>query len=182
MAFGIETASNHRTALTATIRSSCEISSSDSSAKNGRFAAGYLQMRGVFRMNGENERSPRRLLMSRMRRTRVARFFGAANCLSSSNFYLDLQKSLRLCKNRYERRFARKSRYDVLGDRPRRALEMRLMFGSDLPVWQAHEDAPLTSRLRSRLAAFCATGLERESDSAFARFVQNQDSCVWVCE
>ena len=50
----------------------------------------------------------------------------------------------------------------------------RLMFGSDLPVWQAHEDAPLTKTLRARLAAFCASGLEREPDLAFARFVQNQ--------
>jgi predicted TIM-barrel fold metal-dependent hydrolase len=50
----------------------------------------------------------------------------------------------------------------------------RLMFGSDLPVWQAHETTPLTKRLRSRLSAFCATGLECASDSAFATFVQNQ--------
>ena len=60
-----------------------------------------------------------------------------------------------------------------LRELPRYDWQDCLMFGSDLPVWQAHEDAPLTSRLRSRLAAFCATGLERASDSAFARFVQN---------
>ena len=69
-----------------------------------------------------------------------------------------------------------------LRELPRYDWHGRLMFGSDLPVWQAHEAAPLTSRLRSRIAAFCATGLERESDSAFATFVQNQDSCVWVRE
>lgn len=57
---------------------------------------------------------------------------------------------------------------------PRYDWRGRLMFGSDLPVWQAHEDAPLTKRLRDRLAAFSAIGLERESNSAFARFVQNQ--------
>jgi predicted TIM-barrel fold metal-dependent hydrolase len=59
-----------------------------------------------------------------------------------------------------------------LRELPRYDWHGRLMFGSDLPVWQAHEDAPLTKRLRSRLAAFCATGLERKSDSAFATFVQ----------
>ena len=61
-----------------------------------------------------------------------------------------------------------------LRELPRYDWHGRLMFGSDLPVWQAHEAAPLTSRLRSRLAAFCATRLERESDLAFATFVQNQ--------
>ncbi len=58
-----------------------------------------------------------------------------------------------------------------LRELPRYDWHGRLMFGSDLPVWQAHEDSPLTPCLRSLLAAFRATGLERASDLAFARFL-----------
>ena len=47
----------------------------------------------------------------------------------------------------------------------------RLMFGTDLPVWQAHENCGLTERYREYVRAFRATGLEAESDGAFRRFV-----------
>ena len=47
----------------------------------------------------------------------------------------------------------------------------RLMFGTDLPVWQAHEDCGLTRRYREYMQAFRATGLERLADAAFRDFV-----------
>ena len=45
------------------------------------------------------------------------------------------------------------------------------MFGTDLPVWQAHEDTGLTARYREYVRTFRATGLEVESDAAFRGFV-----------
>ena len=63
-----------------------------------------------------------------------------------------------------------------LRELPRYDWHGRLMFGSDLPVWQAHEAAPLTKRLRDRLFAFRELGLGRESDSAFARFAGREDA------
>lgn len=48
----------------------------------------------------------------------------------------------------------------------------RLMFGTDLPVWQVHDDCGLTKRYRECARAFRATGLEAESDVAFRSFFQ----------
>lgn len=42
----------------------------------------------------------------------------------------------------------------------------RQMFGTDLPVWQAHEEIGLTARYRGYVRAFRATGLEAESNAA----------------
>ena len=47
----------------------------------------------------------------------------------------------------------------------------RLMFGTDLPVWQAHEDTGLTARYRAYVRTFRAMGLERPADAAFRGFV-----------
>ena len=58
--------------------------------------------------------------------------------------------------------FSRLSGYDCHG---------RLMFGTDLPVWQAHEDCSLTRRYRAYAEAFRAAGLERSADAAFRGFV-----------
>ena len=44
------------------------------------------------------------------------------------------------------------------------------MFGTDLPVWQAHEDCSLTRRYRAYAEAFRAAGLERSADAAFRGF------------
>jgi predicted TIM-barrel fold metal-dependent hydrolase len=48
----------------------------------------------------------------------------------------------------------------------------RLMFGTDLPVWQSHENCGLTERYLEYVRAFRATGLEAESDVAFRSFFQ----------
>ena len=45
----------------------------------------------------------------------------------------------------------------------------RLMFGTDLPVWQAHEDDGLTEWYWEYVRAFWATGLEAKTDVAFRR-------------
>ena len=47
----------------------------------------------------------------------------------------------------------------------------RLMFGTDLPVWQSHEDVSLTNQYREYLRTFVATGLEKPSCKAFRRFL-----------
>lgn len=47
----------------------------------------------------------------------------------------------------------------------------RLMFGTDLPVWQANEKVGLTKRYREYLQAFRETGLEAASSAAFRNFV-----------
>lgn len=47
----------------------------------------------------------------------------------------------------------------------------RLMFGSDLPVWQAHEDVCLTQRYRKYLQAFERTGLAENATQVFRRFL-----------
>ena len=52
----------------------------------------------------------------------------------------------------------------------------RLMFGTDLPVWQAHEDCGLTRRYRVYAESFRATGLERSSDAVFRKFVSGTKS------
>lgn len=46
----------------------------------------------------------------------------------------------------------------------------RLMFGTDLPVWQAHENCGLTERFRAYARAFRATGLESDAGMAFRNF------------
>ena len=47
----------------------------------------------------------------------------------------------------------------------------RLMFGTDLPVWQSHEDVSLAKRYREYVLAFRATGLEKPSCNAFRSFL-----------
>ena len=49
----------------------------------------------------------------------------------------------------------------------------RLMFGTDLPVWQAHEKIGLTARYRECVRAFRAIGRDTESSCAFRDFVRN---------
>lgn len=46
----------------------------------------------------------------------------------------------------------------------------RLMFGTDLPVWQAHENCGLTKQYREYALKFRMTGLEANSDAAFRGF------------
>ena len=48
----------------------------------------------------------------------------------------------------------------------------RLMFGSDLPVWQSHEDCSLTTRYREYIQAFRATGLDDSACAAFRSFCE----------
>lgn len=50
----------------------------------------------------------------------------------------------------------------------------RLMFGTDLPVWQANERVGLTKRYREYLRAFREAGLEAEANAAFRDFVTSQ--------
>ena len=52
----------------------------------------------------------------------------------------------------------------------------RLMFGTDLPVWQAHENCGLTARYREYVRAFLATGLASESDAAFRYYANVRSS------
>ena len=47
----------------------------------------------------------------------------------------------------------------------------KLMFGTDLPVWQAREDVSLTCRYREYKDAFLKTGLAKESEKAFRSFI-----------
>lgn len=47
----------------------------------------------------------------------------------------------------------------------------RLMFGTDLPVWQSHEKVGLTKRYREYVRAFRETGLEAASNAAFHDFM-----------
>ena len=47
----------------------------------------------------------------------------------------------------------------------------RLMFGTDLPEWRAHDDCGLAERCREYVRAFRTTGLVVESDAAFRGFV-----------
>ena len=48
----------------------------------------------------------------------------------------------------------------------------RLMFGTDLPVWQANEDCGLTKRYREYMQAFCAAGFEKDAAKAFRDFLR----------
>ena len=52
----------------------------------------------------------------------------------------------------------------------------RLMFGTDLPVWQAHENCGLAERYREYVRAFRTTGLKADSDAVFRGFVANENS------
>ena len=47
----------------------------------------------------------------------------------------------------------------------------RLMFGSDIPVWQAHEETGLTSRYRAYAKALRESGLLEAAAEAFAGFL-----------
>lgn len=47
----------------------------------------------------------------------------------------------------------------------------RLMFGTDLPVWQAYESVGLTKRYRSMIKEFQDIGLGALSDIAFKKFL-----------
>lgn len=47
----------------------------------------------------------------------------------------------------------------------------RLMFGSDIPVWQAHENVSLPRRYQDVKRVFLQTGLSKESDMAFRSFL-----------
>jgi len=56
--------------------------------------------------------------------------------------------------------FERLNRYEWHG---------RLMFGTDLPVWQAYEDCSLMRRYREHVEAFRQTGIDGER--AFRTFI-----------
>ena len=69
----------------------------------------------------------------------------------------------------------------------------RLMFGTDLPVWQAHDDSGLAERSREYVRAFRATGLEKDARLAFRNFCQKRSKkvclmlvqllkCVYIAE
>lgn len=49
----------------------------------------------------------------------------------------------------------------------------RLMFGTDLPVWRAHEDCSLTQRYRKYVQAFMRTGLMDDATNAFTSYVRD---------
>ena len=46
----------------------------------------------------------------------------------------------------------------------------RMMFGTDLPVWQAHDDCGLTERYRAYAQAFRVMGLAKCARMAFCDF------------
>lgn len=50
----------------------------------------------------------------------------------------------------------------------------RLMFGTDLPVWQAHENCSLTRRYREYCMSFKKTGLEGSAIKAFKEFLNTK--------
>ena len=50
----------------------------------------------------------------------------------------------------------------------------RLMFGTDFPVWQAHENCGLTERYRAYAHAFRATELDGLANAAFRDFTQEE--------
>ena len=54
----------------------------------------------------------------------------------------------------------------------------RLMFGTDLPVWQLHDDVGLLKRYWEYVCAFRATRLEEDAGKAFRKFCQG--SCKKV--
>ena len=50
----------------------------------------------------------------------------------------------------------------------------RLMFGTDLPVWQAHEECSLTMRYREYVQTLGATGLGHMAEQAFHSFLTQE--------
>ena len=50
----------------------------------------------------------------------------------------------------------------------------RLMFGTDLPVWQAYEECSLTKRYREYAETFGAAGLEDKAGQAFYKFLAKE--------
>lgn len=48
----------------------------------------------------------------------------------------------------------------------------RLMFGTDLPVWQSFDEISLTRRYREYMRAFQAMGLSESSNKAFGDYVR----------
>ena len=52
----------------------------------------------------------------------------------------------------------------------------RLMFGTDLPVWQVHEVVCLTKRYREQQNAFMSTGLECKATFAFRNFISGNST------
>lgn len=54
----------------------------------------------------------------------------------------------------------------------------RLMFGTDLPVWQAHEGCSLTKRYREYGEVFSCNYDERLADRAFANFLVEENGFV----
>lgn len=52
----------------------------------------------------------------------------------------------------------------------------RLMFGTDIPVWQAHEDIGMQKRYSEFIATFKETGLESSSALAFSNFINPLDT------
>lgn len=55
----------------------------------------------------------------------------------------------------------------------------RLMFGTDLPVWQANEDCGLTNRYREYMQAFRAAGFEKGAAKAFRDFLRKNGKVPW---
>ena len=54
----------------------------------------------------------------------------------------------------------------------------RLMFGTDLPVWQAHENCGITERYRECAQGFRATGLAKCARMAFRDFCKGSGKIV----
>ena len=50
----------------------------------------------------------------------------------------------------------------------------RLMFGTDLPVWQAHEECSLTKRYREYMESFEKTGYWQMAEQAFHNFLSKK--------
>lgn len=59
---------------------------------------------------------------------------------------------------------------------PRHDWKGRLMFGTDLPVWQAYEAVGLAERYRRCVRWFAATGIAEESAMAFRRYAGGQSA------
>ena len=56
----------------------------------------------------------------------------------------------------------------------------RLMFGTDLPVWQAHEDVSLTKRYRECVRTFQATGFADSANHAFCEFIKPRKDSTFL--
>ena len=67
--------------------------------------------------------------------------------------------------------------YMAVGDLPKLRdydWHERLMFGSDLPVWQSHEKVGLTKCYREYVRVLLESGLEAVSDFAFSNFMASR--------